>query len=76
MTLAAFAGALLLAALPVRVESDGCPSSAEVEKALAAIELKTGREIASIPADEFRRHLALTIDLKTFKERVPTADKH
>jgi hypothetical protein len=37
MTLAAFAGALLLVALPVRVESDGCPSSAEVEKALAAI---------------------------------------
>jgi len=37
MALAAFAGALLLAALPVRVESDGCPSSAEVEKALAVI---------------------------------------
>jgi hypothetical protein len=37
MSPAALAGALLLAALPVRVESDGCPSGAEVEKALAAI---------------------------------------
>ena len=32
-----FATALLLAALPVRVESDACPSAAEVEQALASM---------------------------------------
>jgi hypothetical protein len=37
MTSAALAGALLLAALPVRVESEGCPSGAEVEQALATM---------------------------------------
>jgi len=37
-------------------------------QALAAIEFKTGHEVASIPADEFRRLLALEMDLKTFKK--------
>jgi hypothetical protein len=37
MSPAALAGALLLAALPVRVESEACPSSAEVERALALL---------------------------------------
>ena len=37
MSPAALVGAFLLAALPVRVESEACPSGAEVEDALAAI---------------------------------------
>jgi hypothetical protein len=38
-------------------------------QALAAIEFKTGHEVASIPAEEFRRLLALEIDLKTFAKK-------
>jgi nucleoside-diphosphate-sugar epimerase len=39
------------------------------EKALSDIELKTGRQVASLPPDEFRRFLTQRIDLKTFMER-------
>jgi len=37
------------------------------EKAIDAIEFKTGREAASIPAREFRDFLAAEIDLKAFR---------
>ena len=39
------------------------------EKTLADIEHKTGRQVASLPPDEFRRFLTQRIDVKTFKER-------
>ena len=39
------------------------------EKVLGDIEHKTGRQVASLPPDEFRRFLTQRIDLKTFKER-------
>jgi hypothetical protein len=39
------------------------------EKTLGAIEHKTGRQVASLPPDEFRRFLTQRIDVKTFKER-------
>ena len=39
------------------------------EKVLGEIEHKTGRQVASLPPDEFRRFLTQRIDLKTFTER-------
>ncbi len=39
------------------------------EKTLKAIELSTGRQVASIPPEEFRRFLGQRIELKGFKER-------
>ena len=39
------------------------------EKVLSAIEHTTGRQVASLPPDEFRRFLSQRIDLKTFTER-------
>jgi len=39
------------------------------EKTLKEIENKTGRQVASIPPDEFRRFLSQRLDLKGFKER-------
>ena len=39
------------------------------EKALDRIELKTGRQIASIPPREFRQLMTQELDLKTFRER-------
>ncbi len=39
------------------------------EKAIDRIELRTGRQIASMPPDEFRRLLTQELDLKTFRER-------
>jgi hypothetical protein len=39
------------------------------EKALGDIEHKVGREVASLPPDEFRRYLTQRLDLKTFKPR-------
>ncbi|MGZ6987887.1 MAG: SDR family oxidoreductase [Thermoanaerobaculia bacterium] len=39
------------------------------EKALDDIEHKVGREVASLPTDEFRRYLKQRLDLKTFKPR-------
>ncbi len=38
-------------------------------KALHAIEFETGRQVASIPAEDFRKLLAAQIDLKTFREK-------
>ncbi|MFI5197710.1 MAG: SDR family oxidoreductase [Thermoanaerobaculia bacterium] len=39
------------------------------ENALGDIEHKVGREVASLPPDEFRRYLTQRVDLKTFKAR-------
>lgn len=39
------------------------------EKTLRAIEHTTGRQVASIPPDEFRRFLSQRLELKGFKER-------
>jgi len=39
------------------------------EKVLGEIEHKTGRQVASLPPDEFRRFLTQRIDLKTFTAR-------
>ena len=39
------------------------------EKVLSAIEHTTGRQVASLPPDEFRRFLSQRIDLKAFTER-------
>jgi nucleoside-diphosphate-sugar epimerase len=39
------------------------------EKALGAIEHHVGRQVASLPPDEFRRHLAQRLDLKSFTEK-------
>jgi nucleoside-diphosphate-sugar epimerase len=39
------------------------------EKAIAAMAFKTGREVATIPAGEFRSLLAEEIDLKAFRPR-------
>jgi nucleoside-diphosphate-sugar epimerase len=39
------------------------------EKVLKAIEHTTGRQVASIPPDEFRRYLGQRIELKGFRER-------
>ena len=39
------------------------------ETAIAAIAFKTGREVATIPAEEFRELLAGELDLKTFRPR-------
>ena len=39
------------------------------ERAIERIEFKTGRQVASIPAEEFRSLLATEIDMKTFKEK-------
>ena len=39
------------------------------EKVLGDVERTTGREVASLPPDEFRRFLTQRIDLKTFTER-------
>ena len=36
-------------------------------KAIGAIEFGTGREVASMAADEFREHLAAEVDLATFR---------
>jgi hypothetical protein len=38
-------------------------------KALHAIEFETGRQVASIPAEDFRKLLTAQVDLKTFRER-------
>ena len=39
------------------------------EKALGDIEHKVGREVASLPPDEFRRYLTQRVELKSFTER-------
>jgi hypothetical protein len=39
------------------------------EETLKEIENKTGRQVASIPPDEFRRFLSQRLELKGFKER-------
>ena len=39
------------------------------EKVLSAIEHTTGRQVASLPPEEFRRFLSQRIDLKAFTER-------
>ena len=39
------------------------------ENVLSEVEHKTGRQVASLPPDEFRRFLTQRIDLKTFRER-------
>jgi nucleoside-diphosphate-sugar epimerase len=39
------------------------------ERAVEAIELRTGHEIGALPAPEFRRHIAEEIDLRTFQLR-------
>ena len=39
------------------------------EKTLKEIENKTGRQVASIPPDEFRRFLSQRLELKAFRER-------
>ena len=39
------------------------------EKTLKEIENKTGRQVASIPPDEFRRFLSQRLELKGFRER-------
>ena len=39
------------------------------EKVLDAIEFETGRQIASIPPDEFRRALSQRLDLKAFRPK-------
>ncbi len=38
-------------------------------RAIESIEFRTGREVASIAADEFREHLASEVDLATFRVR-------
>jgi nucleoside-diphosphate-sugar epimerase len=42
------------------------------EKAIEAIEFETGREVASLTADEFRKLIAEAIDLKTWRPRSRT----
>ena len=39
------------------------------EKVLDAIEHQTGRQVASIPPEEFRRLLTQRLDLKSFTEK-------
>jgi hypothetical protein len=38
-------------------------------RAVAAIEFRTGREVGSMAAEEFREHLAAEVDLQTFRAR-------
>ncbi|PYQ02438.1 MAG: hypothetical protein DMF82_16065 [Acidobacteria bacterium] len=45
-------------------------------QAIESIEFRTGREVASMAADEFREHLAAEVDLATFRARSrPRAQK-
>lgn len=53
----------------IRDEDEIARREAIWEKVIDRIELRTGRQIASIPADEFRRFLTQDLDAKTFRER-------
>jgi hypothetical protein len=39
------------------------------ESTIDSVELRTGRQVAQIEPDEFRRLMGQEIDLKTFKKR-------
>ncbi len=53
----------------IRDEEEIARREAIWEKVIDRIELRTGRQIASIPADEFRRLMTQDLDVKTFRER-------
>jgi len=38
-------------------------------RAIEVIEFRTGREVGSMAAEEFREHLAAEVDLETFRAR-------
>jgi len=44
-------------------------------RAIEAIEFRTGREVASMAAEEFREHLAAEVDLATFRARTRAGGK-
>ena len=70
MVSAALAGALLLAALPVRVESDDCPSGAQIEQMLAALLPTTPEGIRPDVARVKKRTVGLRIELTQADGRV------